>query len=443
MKNLLVLGAGHSSPFLIDYLLAAAEPQGWTITVADRDAELAASRVAGHPRGVSKRVDARLVDELSAAILEAEAVVNMMPPGFQRAIARECLRHRTHMLSVSYATADMHRLAGEAHERGVLLLCELGVDPGIDHMATMSLLERVRDEGGRVTSFESYGAGLPAADSIDNPLGYAITWNPRNVVMAGAEGALFLRDGEIRAVPASRVFDEAWPVEVDGFGALEGYPNRDSLVYRRVFGLHDARTVIRGTLRYPGWCDVWRQIVRLGLNNEGLEIPRLGELSFADLVSMFLPSGANGGAEEGALRYLGLDAEDPTFRKLKWLGLFSEEPIGGSPRTAVQALARLLTEKLDLPPGGRDVVILLHQLEVAYPDGRTERICATLLEHGEPDGVSAMARTVGLPTGIAARLLLDDGLGITGCHLPTEPAIYRPVLAELEREGVGFQEVRE
>ena len=186
MKNILVLGAGHSSPYLVDYLLAAAEPRGWTVTVADRDGELAAARVAGHPCGASSRVDASSADELAAAILEAEVVVNLMPPGFQRVIARECLRSRTHMLSVSYATPELHRLNDEARERGVLLLCELGLDPGIDHMATMSLLEKIRDEGGRVTSFESYGAGLPAVDSVDNPLGYAITWNPRNVVMASS-----------------------------------------------------------------------------------------------------------------------------------------------------------------------------------------------------------------------------------------------------------------
>jgi saccharopine dehydrogenase (NADP+, L-glutamate forming) len=443
MKNLLVLGAGHSSPYLIDYLLEAAGPRGWTVTVADRDAELAAARVDGHPCGISRRVDAGLADDLSAAILDAEVVVNMMPPGFQRVIARECLRSRTHMLSVSYTTPEVRRLTDEARERGVLLLCELGLDPGIDHMATMSLLEKVRDEGGKVTSIESYGAGLPAADSVANPLGYAITWNPRNVVMAGADGALFLRDGEIRAVPAAQVFSESWPVNVDGLGAFEAYPNRDSLIYRNLFGLHEARTVIRGTLRYPGWCDAWLQIVKLGLNNERLEIPGLSERSFSEMVAMFLPPGGNGDAEGAALRHLGLATADPAFEKLKWLGLFSDRPIGGHPRTAVEALAQLLTEKLDLPPGGRDVVILLHNLEVAYDNGRSERICATLVEHGEPDGVSAMARTVGLPTGIAARLLLDGELALTGCHLPTEPAIYRPVLAELAREGIAFKETRE
>lgn len=441
MKNVLVLGAGHSSPYLIEYLLRAAGEHDWLVTVGDRDRDLAASRVGGHPRGAAIGVDVASVEQLGRAVDGADLVINLMPPAFQRPVARECLRAGRHTLSVSYATPEVRGLDGEARERGVLLLYELGLDPGIDHMATMSLVERLRGAGGEVVELESYGAGLPAPDSIDNPLSYAITWNPRNVVMAGSRGALFLRDGRVRAVPPERVFAETWPVDVEGFRRLEAYPNRDSLAYREIFGLHRARTVVRGTLRYDGWCRAWLQIARLGLNNEGLVIPSLAEMSFGDLVEMFLPVAANGaGIERRAAAFLGLEEDDPVLASLGWLGLFSSEPIGSGVRTPAQALTGLLERKLVLPPDGRDVVVLLHEVRARFEDGGERRIRSTLVEHGQPGGISAMARTVGLPTAIAARLVLDGELELTGCHLPTEPAVYRPVLEGLAREGIRFRE---
>lgn len=441
MKTVLVLGAGQSSPFLIRYLLEHAEGSDWKIVVADRDVETAASRVGDHPRGEARAIDAASPEELAAAMAGVDLVVNLMPPSMQRAIVRECLRSRTHMLSVSYATPDVLKLTDEARELGLLLLFELGVDPGIDHMATLSLLDRVRAKGGRVTAFESYGGGLPAPDSIDNPLRYAVTWNPRGVVMAGTDGALFVKNGAIRVLPPPRVFEEIWKVEVPGIGELDAYANRDSLSYVQAFGLEDARTVIRGTLRYPGWCATWSQIARLGMNNENLVIPGMAERSFAELLEMFLPETIEAtDVASRTARFLGLETDDPALENLRWLGLFSTEPLGYDAPSVAHALTHLLARKLTLPDGGRDVVILRHEIEVAWPDGGEERIHSTLIEYGERGGVSAMARTVGLPTGIAARLLLEGAITRTGCHLPTERAIYVPILEELAREGIEFRE---
>ncbi len=440
MKSVLVLGAGQSSPYLIRYLLEHAASDDFQVVVADRDLEQAAERVGAHPRGEARPIDATSPEELFRAASSADLVINLMPPGMQRSIVHECMRADVDMLSVSYATSDLVQLSEEARELGLLMLFELGVDPGIDHMATMALLDRLRAEGKRVTSFVSYGGGLPAPDSIDNPLGYAVTWNPRNVVMAGADGALFVEDGRTRAVPPARVFEEVWPVEVASFGELEAYANRDSLSYVQAFGLEQAETVIRATLRYPGWCATWQQIVKLGLNNEAIGIPELHERSFADLVDMFLPHPSKGADTEArAAAFLGLETDDVELANLRWLGLFSTEAIGFHARSATQVLTRRLAERLRLPEEGRDVVILQHELQTEM-DGEVGRIRATLIEYGERGGMSAMARTVGLPTGIAARLILSGELEATGCLRPTERAIYEPVLEGLAREGLEFQE---
>ena len=450
MKKIAILGAGQSSPFLIGHLLGLAAERGWLVTVGDRDPDLAAARVAGHPRGEAVAFDAAADGRLEALVTDADLVVNLMPPDLQLPIARECVHQYTHMVSVSYATPEIRELGEEAARRGVLLLMEIGLDPGIDHMATMALVDRLHRQGGIVESFVSYGSGVPAPDSVDNPLAYAITWSPRSVVLAGHDGAHFLRDGQLRAVPKHRVFDCTWPVEVPGVGLMTAYPNRDSLTYRQLFGLAQARTLIRGTLRHPGFCRAWRQVVRLGLNTERITVPRLAERSFAELVEMFLPAGLAGETvEERTAGFLGLAPEDPALASLRWLGLFSTEPCGVDGATVTDALVRLLLDKLRLPPGGRDMVVLLHELEVRYPDeagrdggaaARRQRVTATLVEYGEPDGITAMARTVGLPAALASRLVLDGEIDLSGCHIPTEPAVYEPILDELARNGVRFVE---
>ncbi len=449
MKRVLVLGAGKSAPFLIRYLLDNAEAGDWFVTVADLDADLAAARVAAHPRGEATVLDVATQGRLEAAVDNADVVVNLLPPSLQAQVARRCIDRRRHMVSPSYADTEVRALSGEAERRGVCLLMEIGLDPGIDHMASMALIDRVHREGGVVERFESYGSGVPAPDSIGNPLRYAITWDPYGVVKAGRDGAHYLRDGHLRAVPRHRVFARTWPVEIRTIGAMEAYPNRDSLVYREVFGLAQAHTLIRGTLRYPGWCETWHQIVRLGLTDERISVPHLADRSFADLVEMYLPE-ADGerSIEDRVALAIGLEPDGEVMEKLRWLGLFSSEPIGGGATNGTAALVGLLTRKLTLPLGGRDMIVLHHILDARYPaataargsGAERRRVEATLIEYGEPDGVTAMARTVGLPAALAVRELLVGELDLAGCHIPTEPRIYGPVLEALSREGIEFTE---
>jgi saccharopine dehydrogenase-like NADP-dependent oxidoreductase len=345
---------------------------------------------------------------------------------------------------VSYDDEAVRDLSLDAQRKGVLLLTDLGLDPGIDHMSAMRLLGRIHDDEGRITSFKSYGSGIPAPEGPMNPLRYVVSWNPRNVVMSAQHGAQYMEDGKIKIVPYHHVFHHTWAVDVPGIGVLEAYPNRDSLSYMRAFGIEDVQTMIRGTLRYPGWSETWSQIVRLGLPNETLRIPDLAERSYAEVLEMFLPLGMPVvSLEQRTAHFLGINPTGGIVDDLRWLGLFSDEPLGCEGDTACAMMVHLLERKLPLLPDQRDLVLLVHELEVEYPDRPSERITATMAVEGEPGGFTAMSRTVGLPVAIATRLRLRGDLSLTGSLIPTHPAIHEPVLAELEAAGLRFTERRE
>lgn len=446
MNRILVLGAGRSAPFLIRRLLERAPERGWQVTVADADLELAAARVGDHPSGKAICVDATDEQQLAGRIGAADVVVTMLAPKFQPAVARMCVDVGAHMLSVSYLNPTVRGYDGWARERGVLLLGEMGLDPGIDHMMAAEAVRLTVRRGGRVRSFRSFGSGVPAPDSRSNPLNYLVTWNPWNVAMSGAAGAQYLLDGTIRIVPHERLFLHTWPVEVGGVGTLEAYPNRDSLSYLDHFDLDEVRTMIRGTLRWPGYCETWASVVRLGLANDTLHIPRLGERSPREVVRMFLPIPVPlDRVEAAATLFLELNPTGRLMANLRFLGLFDEEPTGCSGDTAAAMLSHLLTTKLAPQPDSRDMVLIVHEMEVEYPDRELapERLTYTMVDYGVPLEMSAMARTVGLPTGIAAEMVLNGELRLTGCRLPTHPAICNPVLDRLRAEGLMFTETVE
>ncbi len=443
MKNVLVLGAGQSSPYLIHYLLENAEKYDWFVTVADRDVGLARQRVDSHPRGAAISFDINDSNMRNTQIKKNDVVINMLAPTFQHMVALTCVTHAKHMISVSYQDKRLRDIENDAIRKGVLILAEIGLDPGIDHMASATLIEHIRDNGGVVKSFESYGGGLPALDSITNPLKYVISWNPRNVVMAGESGAQYLKDGKIKIIPHHYVFQKSWNMEVNGLGLMEAYPNRDSLNYKTLYGFEHADTVIRGTLRYPGWSETWFQIVKLGLPNEEQIIPGLSDNSWAELTEMFLPSqGADANIEQRTANFLNISPTGAIMSNLRWLGLFSDEKIGADVETSTGAMTHLINEKLKLTPGNRDMVVLFHRIIVAFPgeERPREEYTATMIHNGERDGFTAMSKTVGLPAASAAKLLLTNSLPLSGCHIPTHPAIYKPLMQELETNGIKFEE---
>jgi saccharopine dehydrogenase-like NADP-dependent oxidoreductase len=443
MRRILVLGAGRSAPYLIQRLLDDASGRDWQVTVADRDIELARKRVGDHPNGRAVSLDAGDEQQLAGRIGAADVVANVLAPGFQGRVARLCVESGTHMVSVSYLQDETRGLDAWARERGVLLLGEMGLDPGIDHMMAAAAVRATQAEGGKIRAFRSFGSGIPAPDSLSNPLQYLVTWNPWNVATSGWAGAQYLLNGNIRLVPHERLFHYTWPVEVDEVGSLEAYPNRDSLSYLEHFDLEGVHTMIRGTLRHPGFCETWAKIVRLGLTNDTLSIPGLCELSPRQIVGMFLPVPvAEEHVEEAATLFLELNPTGNLMKNLRFLGLFDLEPVGCVGTTPAAMLSHLLETRLAPSPGSRDMVIIVHEMEVEYPneDRPAERQTFTLVEYGEPLEMSAMAKTVGLPAAIAVEMLFTGELDLTGCRLPTHPAICDPVLSRLRAEGLEFSE---
>jgi len=441
MRHVLVLGAGQSAPFLIRQLLEDAEAHDWFVTVADRDATAAERQVGGHRRGHATAIDATELSLLTAAVDKADVVVNFLAPRFQHAVARTCVELGKHMVSASYRDQRIREMDREARRRGSLIVNEVGLDPGIDHMSAMRMIHDVEARGLRIVKFASYGGGLPAPEIETNPLRYVVTWNPRNVVMGGEGGAQYLVDGKIKIVPYHEVFHRSWKFEMPEVGLLEAYPNRDSISYRQLYGLEDTQTMLRATLRYPGWSETWFQIVRLGLPNEDLRIPRLAERTWAELLEMFIPRDIAGiHLEQRIATYLGISPTGTIIQNMRWLGLFDDEATNADGETMADALVHRLRAKLALAPGGRDIVLLAHEIVTEDESGHLERTVSFMSHRGRPDGFTAMAETVGLPSAIAVKLILTDQLPLSGSYIPTHPALYTPILAELEAAGIRFEE---
>ena len=443
MRRILILGAGRSAPYLIQRLLESAAVHDWQVTVADRDLELAQERVGDHPNGRAIALDASDEQQMAGWIGTADVVANVLAPVFQGRVARLCVEAGVHMVSVSYLQSETRNLGSWARERGVLLLAEMGLDPGIDHMMAAEAVRTTADAGGVVRAFRSFGSGVPAPDSLSNPLQYLVTWNPWNVATSGCAGAQYLQDGRIRIVPHSRLFHHTWPVEVAGVGRLEGYPNRDSLSYLEHFGLNGVHTMIRGTLRHPGYCETWSKVVDLGLTNDTIHIPDLGNRSPREVVEMFLPIPVpTDRVEAAATLFLELNPTSQQMENLRFLGLFDDEPTGCAGDTAVAMLSHLLETRLAPLPESRDMVTIVHEMEVEYPesDRASERQIFTMVEYGEPARMSAMAKTVGLPAAVAVEMLLTGEIQLRGCLLPSHPKICASILGHLRAEGLEFME---
>ncbi len=443
MKQILVLGAGLSAPYMISYLLQEAEKHDWFVTVGDINPQLAKKYVAGHSRGDGVMFDVNDAVMRRTHVEKADVVINFLPPKFQYLLALSCTTYGCHMITASYQDDRLADVEPDAIRKGVLILNEMGLDPGIDHMSAMTVIEKVRKNNGRIVSFKSYGSGLPAPESATNPLRYVITWNARNVVMAGEYGSQYMYKNNIKILPYHEVFQRTWTVPLNGVGTMEAYPNRDSLKYIDLYGLSEVETMIRGTLRYPGWSETWLQIVRLGLSNETMHIPNLQQKTYRDLVEMFLPLHHPGAdLEHRVANLLHISPTGKIMENLRWLGLFSEETISAPGSTAADVLIDLLKKKLFLQADGRDMVAIVHEIEAVYPEKNNlrEKTTSTFIEYGEPGGYTAIAKTVGLPAAIAAKLVLLGEIPLNGCHIPTHPVVYSKILPELQRQGFKFIE---
>jgi saccharopine dehydrogenase-like NADP-dependent oxidoreductase len=440
MQTLLILGAGMSASSLIRYVLERAEKYDWEIRIVDKQKELIERKTNGHPRAVALTFDALNPAERLPEIKRSDLVISMLPPRFHPDVARECIAHGKHLITPSYISSEMAELDDEAKKADVLIMNEIGVDPGIDHMSAMAIIHKLKNEGAEITAFKSFCGGLIAPESDDNPWNYKFTWNPRNVVLAGQGGAsCFIDHNEYKYIPYHRLFSRLIHVNVDGFGDFEGYANRDSLAYRKTYGIESVPTIFRGTLRRPDFSTAWNVFIELGMTDDSYKMERSEELTPRNFINAFLPYVPNMPVEEKFKLFLG-KSRLHLFERFDWLGLFDGEKVFGLPDASpAQLLQQLLETKWVLNPTDKDMLVMVHEFEY-IKNGKTHQILSSMVNIGEDQTYTAMSNTVGLPVGIAAKLILLGKIDLRGVTLPIQPEVYTPILEELSELGIQFTE---
>jgi saccharopine dehydrogenase (NADP+, L-glutamate forming) len=444
MTNILIIGAGRSSSACINYVLGQAKEKNWFVTVADADPQLAQARVGGHPNGRPAWLDVTKVNDRRDLIGRADLVVSLLPAHLHLEVAHDCIKLKKHLITASYVSQELYRLGDEARDRELIFMGEMGLDPGIDHMSAMRQINDIKEQGGKLTAFRSYTGGLVAPESDTNPWHYKFTWNPRNVVLAGQGTAQYLENGKHKYIPYNRLFKEYRVVEVPGMGEFEVYANRDSLLYRDVYGLSDIPNILRGTIRYRGFCDAWHALVKIGLTDGSYPILESEQVSYHELMEGYLsPRNKTGSVRDRVAELLKLSPEDEVMQKLEWLGLFRKKKVGLANATPALILENLLMEKWKLEPQDKDMIIMQHEFEYEL-DGQKKELVSTLIMKGEHSNDTAMAKLVGLPLGIFVKLVMEGRIESKGVNIPVIPEIYEPVLDELEQFGVVFKdEVRD
>lgn len=440
MKKIVIFGAGRSSTSLIEYLLSIAEEQNLLITLLDYNEELAKSKINNHKFGEAHFIDANNPNERLKFIKESQLVISMLPAHMHLGIVKDAIHEKVHVITPSYVTEEIRSLNADAKNNDVLILNEMGLDPGIDHMSAKKIIDEIEDNGGKLTGFESFTGGLVAPESDDNPWNYKFTWNPRNVVLAGQGGAAkFIQEGKYKYIPYNKLFRRTEIIEIEGYGKFEGYANRDSLRYRSVYGLNEIPTMYRGTLRKIGFCRAWNVFVQLGLTDDSYVIEGSENMTNRDFINSFLAYNPHDSVELKLRHYLGIEQDDYIWEKLVWLGLFEDKKIGLKNATPAQILQKILQNKWSLREEDKDMIVMWHKFNFSQK-GVDKEIRSHMVYIGKDNKFTAMSDTVGLPLGIAAKLLLSGKIKNRGVKLPIEREIYLPVLSELEQLGITFEE---
>jgi len=377
-------------------------------------------------------------ETLSELIGDHDLTVSLLPYVFHPKVAKHCIKHKKQMVTTSYVSEEMKALDKAAKKTGILLLNEIGVDPGIDHMSAMRVIHHVQNKGGKIVSFKSYCGGLPAPEANTNPWGYKFSWRPRGVVMAGKNSARYFMGGEIVDIPGPELFAYYWKLDVPGFGELEAYPNRNSVPYKEIYQIQDTKTMFRGTLRYPGWCVTMKKIVEIGLLDDEKEFDLSGK-TYGEFMGELIQADKNSDLKKDLAKQWELPLDSDAVNRMDWIGLLGDEKIGLEKGTAMDVFCKILLDKLKYEPGERDLLVMHHEFLAKYNNKR-QRITSTMIDYGIPNGDSSMSRTVGLPAAIAVKLILDGVIQKTGVHIPVKPEIYKPILAELEKQDITFKE---
>lgn len=440
MRQIFIAGAGRSSGSLIRYLLDYSSGRDLRIVVGDFSADQAASLCAGHPKAEPVAFDVNDSAQRERHLSSSEMVVSLMPPTLHMPLIRDCIRLGKNFLNASYVSDELLSLNAAAQDAGVLVLAECGLDPGIDHMSAMEVIDRLQSQGAELLSFKSYTGGLVAPESNDNPWGYKFSWNPRNVILAGQGTARYIRDGKYKYIPYGRIFSDIEPIVVEGLGRFDGYANRDSLAYRHHYGITAIPTLIRGTLRQSGFCRAWNVFVQLGLTDDSYRIENSENLTYRELVRALLPSSYRSESEiDDLARFMGLPVDGEAMSMMNWTGIFDDVKTGIRDASPAMILQSLLERKWKLSAGDRDMIVMQHQFEYLL-NGVKKQLHSSLIVKGDDEHSTAMAKTVGLPLAICARLILEGKLNLTGVHIPVMKEIYHPVLEELGKSGIRFTE---
>ncbi|MBK7885563.1 MAG: saccharopine dehydrogenase NADP-binding domain-containing protein [Chitinophagaceae bacterium] len=421
MKTILLFGAGKSATVLIDYLIENAPANMWKICIADANKEQILLKTKNSIAAEAIEIDITNNEQRSTLIQRADIVISLMPPSLHFLIAKDCVIFSKNLLTASYIDDNIKKLQKNIDSKNLLFICEMGLDPGIDHMSAMKIIDDIEYKGGTITCFKSHCGGLVSAESDDNPWHYKISWNPRNVVLAGKAGADYKLNNKLVHKKYEELFKDCNKVHVDGLEPLAFYPNRDSLSYIPLYHLEKAVTFLRTTLRHPGFCTGWKAIADAGLTDDTKTIDPTG-LTFAKWSANILPS-----------------VNESNKYMLQYLCLFDQDIVPAAAKNSADILQYLLENKLAMQPHDKDMIVMLHEIEYTL-NGKKHLINSSLIVKGEDNLRTAMAKTVGLPLGIAAKLILNNVITLTGLHIPVIKEIYTPVLEELKYLGIGFVE---
>ncbi|WP_044401943.1 saccharopine dehydrogenase family protein [Lacinutrix sp. Hel_I_90] len=441
MRKILVIGSGKSTSYLIKYLLEKSKSEALHITVGDLDIATALKLINNHENATAITLDVFNKKSRAEAVQNADLVISMLPARFHIEVAKDCITYDKNMVTASYVSDEMQALDTQVKKKGLVFMNEIGVDPGIDHMSAMQVIDRIRDKGGKIILFESFTGGLVAPESDNNLWNYKFTWNPRNVVVAGqGSAAKFLQEGTYKYIPYNRLFRRTEFLDVEGFGRFEGYANRDSLKYQSIYALDNVKTLYRGTIRRVGFSRAWNIFVALGLTDDSYTIDDSENMSYRDFVNSFLAYSPTDSVELKFRHALKIDQDDIIWDKFEELDIFSStKMVGLKKATPAQILQKILMDSWTLDKTDKDMIVMYHKFGYEL-NGEKHQIDSTMVTLGEDQTYTAMAKTVGLPVAIAALAILNKKITIPGVLRPINKEVYNPILKELETYGIAFKE---
>jgi saccharopine dehydrogenase-like NADP-dependent oxidoreductase len=437
MQKVLILGAGRSSSSLIQYLIELTQTEDFSLTIGEKNPEVAKAKF---PQMEIIPFDISDEGLAQRTIQNYQLVISMLPAHLHFHAAKHCASAGIHFITASYLTDEIKALEKEFEANNACCIMEMGLDPGIDHMSAMKVLDRIKAKGHVLTSFETFTGGLlDEATEKDNPWQYKFTWNPRNVVMAGTGSVKFIQEGRYKYIPYQRLFQRTEVIHIPGHGYYEGYANRDSLKYLKLYQLEGIQTLFRGTLRRVGYCKAWNIFVQLGATDDSYQMEKVSEMTHRQFINSFLSYNPHDSVELKLAHYMNLGIESDEMFKLKWLGMFEDERVGLEAGTPAQILEHILKKKWTLEAPDRDRIVMWHKFDF-LDEGQPKQIQSHMVATGDDLLHTAMSKTVGLPLGILAKLILTDKMNLRGVHIPTHKALYEPVLEELENMGFEFME---